>query len=76
VSFVSEQPYGGLLPEVSEISSVPAEPVDEPRAQNDSPGLHIDAHTSTPSWLGERLDLDYAISVLHPLACRPSVVVG
>jgi hypothetical protein len=53
---------------------VPADPVDELRAQNDALGLHIDAHTSMPSWLGERLDLDYAISVLHPLACRPSVM--
>ena len=26
--------------------------------------------------LGERLDLGYAISVLHPLACRPSVSVS
>jgi hypothetical protein len=40
----------------------------ELRAHNDAFGLHIDAHTSTPSWLGERLDLDYAIAVLHPLA--------
>jgi 5-methylcytosine-specific restriction endonuclease McrA len=67
-------PYGGLLPVVSEVSAVPADPVDELRAQNDALGLHIDAHTSMPSWLGERLDLDYAISVLHPLACRPSVM--
>jgi len=46
--------------------------VDMLRAQDDALGLPIDAHTSTPSWLGERLDLDYAISVLHPFACRPS----
>jgi hypothetical protein len=28
-----------------------------------------------PSWLGERLDLGYAISVLHPLARQPSRIV-
>jgi hypothetical protein len=29
-----------------------------------------------PSWLGDRLDLDWTIAVLHPLACQPSRVVG
>ena len=27
-------------------------------------GIEIDANTATPSWRGERLDLDYAMSVL------------
>ena len=26
------------------------------------------AHTATPGWLGERLNVGYAIDVLHPLA--------
>jgi len=26
------------------------------------------AETGTPSWLGERLDVGWAIDVLHPLA--------
>jgi len=38
------------------------------RAQNDANGIHIDAQTSKPGWLGERLSLGYAIDVLHPLA--------
>jgi len=38
------------------------------RRQNDARGLHIDARTSMPGWLGERLDVGYAIDVLHPLA--------
>ena len=25
------------------------------------------AHTATPSWLGERLNVAYAIDVLHPM---------
>jgi hypothetical protein len=35
---------------------------------NDAAGLELNAHTATPSWLGERLDVGYAIDVLHPLA--------
>jgi len=42
--------------------------VDTLRTQNDARGLHIDARTSMPGWLGERLDVGYAIDVLHPLA--------
>ena len=30
--------------------------------------VHVDAQTSKPGWLGERLGVGYAISVLHPLA--------
>jgi hypothetical protein len=37
-------------------------------------GCLRDERTSMPSWDGERLDLEWAISVLHPLACRPSVM--
>jgi hypothetical protein len=28
----------------------------------------LHARTACPSWLGERLDLGYALDVLHPLA--------
>ena len=31
-------------------------------------GLRLHAQTATPGWLGERLDVGYAIDVLHPLA--------
>ena len=47
---------------------MPADPVDALRAGNDGHGLHIDARTAMPGWLGERLDVGYAIDVLHPLA--------
>jgi len=30
--------------------------------------LNINARTSIPGWQGERLDVGYAISVLHPRA--------
>jgi hypothetical protein len=61
-------PQGWLLPAVPPPPPVPAQPADDLRAQNSTLGLHIDPLTSKPSWLGERLDLGYAIDVLHPLA--------
>jgi hypothetical protein len=41
-------------------------------ATNRAQRLAIDAWTACPSWLGERLDLGWAIDVLHP-ACNPTV---
>jgi hypothetical protein len=38
------------------------------RALNDAEGLVPHARTAMPLWLGERLDVGYAIDVLHPLA--------
>jgi hypothetical protein len=36
-------------------------------------GLRLHARTACPGWLGERLDLAWAIGVLHPLATgRPT----
>jgi hypothetical protein len=31
-------------------------------------GLDLNARTTCPTWLGERLDVGWAIDVLHPLA--------
>ena len=44
------------------------DPVKVLRALNDAEGLVRHAHTVTPGWFGERLDVGYAIDVLHPLA--------
>ena len=33
--------------------------------------LTIDPHTATPNWHGERLDLHWAIRVLHPSIADP-----
>jgi hypothetical protein len=41
-------------------------------AANRAHGLAIDARTSLPSWCGERLDLGWAIGVLHPAANPPA----
>jgi hypothetical protein len=62
------RPTGLLMPEVPPPPRVPADPVRVLRERNEAAGLRLDAHTTTPGWLGERLDVGYAIDVLHPLA--------
>ncbi|PYN95241.1 MAG: hypothetical protein DMD89_19975, partial [Candidatus Rokuibacteriota bacterium] len=62
------RPDGQLLPAVPPPAPVPAQAVEVLRARHDEHGLHIHARTSMPGWLGERLDVGWAISVLHPLA--------
>ena len=64
------RPDGRLLPEVPPPAVVPADPVQSLRAQHDAQGLRLHARTACPSWLGERLDVGWAIDVLHPLANR------
>jgi len=66
------RPDGRPLPDAPPPAPVPADPVDALRAGNDGHGLHIDARTAMPGWLGERLDVGYAIDVLHPLAATSS----
>jgi 5-methylcytosine-specific restriction endonuclease McrA len=64
------RPDGRLLPDVPAPAAVPADPVQALRARHDAQGLRLHARTACPSWLGERLDLGYALDVLHPLANR------
>jgi hypothetical protein len=47
---------------------VTGDPVTALRARNDAEGLVLHGRTATPGWLGERLDVGWAIDVLHPLA--------
>jgi hypothetical protein len=54
----------------SPAAAVPAEPVEVLRARHEAQGLLIHARTAMPGWLGERLDVGYAIDVLHPPAAR------
>jgi len=62
------RPAGLLLPDVPPPAAVPTNPIETLRAQNDRRGVDIDARTSMPGWLGGRLDVGWAIDVLHPLA--------
>jgi hypothetical protein len=62
------RPDGRGLPEVPYPHAVLGDPVQRLRAQHDAEGLHLHAHTATPGWLGEHLNVGWAIGVLHPLA--------
>jgi hypothetical protein len=46
------------------------------RARHAAEGLALHGRTAMPGWLGERLNLGWAIDVLHPLAQRPSGVAA
>jgi Domain of unknown function (DUF222)/HNH endonuclease len=61
-------PNGRLLPEVPPSIVVSFAAADALRAQHEADGIHIDARTGMSGWLGERLDVGWAIDVLHPLA--------
>ena len=61
-------PGGRPIPEVPAPPAVPDDPTDALVAAHQARGLAIDARTGCPSWLGERLDLAWAIGVLHPAA--------
>ena len=64
------RPDGRLLPEVPPPAMVPADPVQALRARHDAEGLRLNARTACAGWQGERLDVGWAIDVLHPLATR------
>jgi len=71
------QPIGRPLPEVPLPPAVPADPIGALRARHEAEGLRLHARTACPSWLGEPLDLAWAIDVLHPLAGpRPALDRG
>jgi hypothetical protein len=62
------RPDGRLLLEVPPPPEVPVDPVQVPVARHDAEELHLHARTAMPGWMGERLDVGWAINVLHPLA--------
>ena len=64
------RPDGRPLPDVPPPLAVPADPVAALRARHTADGLRLHARTGLAQWLGERLDVGWAIDVLHPLATR------
>ena len=68
------RPNGHPLPEVPPPAAVPADPIKALHESHDAQGLRVHARTGCPSWLGEPLNVGWAIDVLHPLAqrARPS----
>ena len=65
------RPDGRPLPDVPAPAAVPADPVHALRARHEALGLRLHPRTACPGWLGERLDLGWAIDVLHPAAAGP-----
>jgi hypothetical protein len=61
-------PRGRPIPEVPAPPAVPADAATAIVEANRERGLAIDARTALPSWCGDRLDLGWAIDVLHPAA--------
>src|SRR5881296_2969755 len=64
------RPNGRPLPEVPPPGVVPANPAQALKTRHDAQGLRLHARTACPTWRGERLDVGWAIDVLHPLAAR------
>ncbi|MBM4443199.1 MAG: DUF222 domain-containing protein [Candidatus Rokubacteria bacterium] len=62
------RPHGWPIPDVPPAPRVPDDPAAAIKSDNTARGLDADAHTMTPGWRGEQLDVAYAIDVLHPLA--------
>ncbi len=60
------RPNGWLLPDVPPPPTVPSDPVGALRARHAAEGLRLHARTGCPGWLGERLDVGWAIDVLRP----------
>ena len=63
------RPDGQPIPDVPPPPPVPEDPVKDFRARREEQGLRVDVRSPKPGWFGERLDVGYAIDVLHPLAC-------
>jgi 5-methylcytosine-specific restriction endonuclease McrA len=68
------RPDGRALPDVPPAPTMPADPVGSLERQHAADGLRLHARTACPGWLGERLDVGWAIDVLHPRALPDSRV--
>src|SRR5262245_58244603 len=62
------RPDGQPLPDVPAPAAVSSNPVQAIRQRNATNGLDLHARTACPGWQGERLDVVWAIDVLHPRA--------
>ena len=62
------RPDGRVLPNAPALPRVPADGGKALSDGNTTNGVDVDARTLLPAWTGERLDVRYAIDVLHPRA--------
>jgi 5-methylcytosine-specific restriction endonuclease McrA len=70
------RPNGWSLPDVPDPPVLSRDPVDVLREANIALGVSPDSRTMTPAWLGEPLDVVWAIDVLHPLALAATPAGG
>ena len=70
------RPDGRALPDVPRASLVPADPIGALRSLHEVQGLRIHERTACAEWLGEHLNVGWAIDVLHPLAATPKPLIG
>jgi 5-methylcytosine-specific restriction endonuclease McrA len=68
------RPDGRPLPDVPPPPVIPDDPVQALRARNEAAGLRLHARTTCPGWLGEPLDVGWALDVLHPRALKPRAI--
>jgi hypothetical protein len=68
-------PDGRHLPDVPPSPTLPSDPVQVLREGHVAQGLCIHPRTACPAWRGERLNVGYAIDVLHPLAIEPRPIL-
>jgi 5-methylcytosine-specific restriction endonuclease McrA len=68
------RPDGRPLPDVPPPAAVADDPAQTLRMRNETAGLRLHARTGCPGWQGERLDVGWAIDVLHPRARRPRAI--
>ena len=61
-------PRGRIVPQVPPPPALVGDSEELLRAENAAVGVQVDAHTLTPNWGGERLNLGWAIDVMHPRA--------
>jgi len=59
------RPNGVAIPQVPQSPDLPADPVAVIRSRNEVNGWALHARTALPYWRGERLNIAYAIDVLH-----------
>jgi hypothetical protein len=65
-------PDGRALPEVPPPPEVAGDPVTVLRARHEADGFHLHARTAMPGWLGEPLDVGWAIDVSGAGLERPN----
>jgi hypothetical protein len=68
------RPDGRPVPDAPLPPAVPDDPIHALRARNEALGLRLNTSTTRPTWLGERLDVGWAIDVLHPRALQPLAI--